>query len=146
VLNWSYEQNNEPRLKNGLTNLSLNYKVTTIRWPWKTLILPTSSSILKPPNSSNVFTINPNILLDVTTRNDPIHSNPCCHDPSLGFMTKTRGMERCGLKVQLGSHIHTLGSAGKCEGMNPCIPKWAPILEVGVLMDSQIFREWFEGS
>jgi hypothetical protein len=30
--------------------------------------------------------------------------------------------------------------------MSPHTPKWTPTLGVGVLMDSQIFRERFEGS
>jgi hypothetical protein len=59
-----------------------------------------------------------------------------CHDPSLGFATKARGMERCGPKVQLESHIHALGSAGECEGMNPHAPKWAVTLGIGVSIDS----------
>jgi hypothetical protein len=61
-------------------------------------------------------------------------------------MTKARGMERYRLRVQLGTHIHIPRNVGKCEGMSPCTPKWAPILGVGVLMESRIFRKWFEGS
>jgi hypothetical protein len=34
---------------------------------------------------------------------------------------------------------------GECEGMSPHTPKWAPILKVGVLVESQIFRKRFEG-
>jgi hypothetical protein len=48
--------------------------------------------------------------------------------------------------MQPRSHIHIPRSAGKFEGMNPHTPKWAPILRVGVMMDSQIFRKQFEGS
>jgi hypothetical protein len=33
---------------------------------------------------------------------------------------------------------------GKCEGMSPHTPKWAPTLGVGFLMDFQIFKEQFE--
>jgi hypothetical protein len=55
-------------------------------------------------------------------------------------------MERCELKVKLGSHIYTLGSARKCEGISPHTPKWIPILGVGVLMDFWIFIKQFEGS
>jgi hypothetical protein len=69
-----------------------------------------------------------------------------CYDLNPGLMTNARGMERCGLKVQPGNHIHILGSARECEGMNPHTPKWAPILGVGILMDFRIFKEWFEGS
>ncbi len=53
-------------------------------------------------------------------------------------------MEKCGAVVQPGSHIHTLGSVGECEGMSPHIPKWTPILGIGIVMDSQIFKENFE--
>ncbi len=55
-------------------------------------------------------------------------------------------MERCGLGMQLGSHIRTFGSVGKCEGMNPQIPKGIPILRVGIPMDFRIFKKPFEGS
>jgi len=44
-------------------------------------------------------------------------------------------MERCGPRVQLENHIHTLSNVGKCEGMSPHIPKWIPTLGGGVLMD-----------
>jgi hypothetical protein len=37
------------------------------------------------------------------------------------------------------------GSVQKCEGMGPHTFKWTPSLEVGVLMDFWICREWFEG-
>jgi hypothetical protein len=33
----------------------------------------------------------------------------------------------------------------KSEGMNPHIPKWTPILGVGVPMDSRFFRGWLQG-
>jgi hypothetical protein len=44
-------------------------------------------------------------------------------------------------KWSLGVTFHAPGSVGKCEGMNSHTPKWAPILGVGLLMDSRIFRE-----
>jgi hypothetical protein len=50
-------------------------------------------------------------------------------------------MEKCRLKMQPASHIHTLESAKECEGMSPHTFKWTPTLEVGVLMDFQILRE-----
>jgi hypothetical protein len=55
-------------------------------------------------------------------------------------------MERYKLGVQLGSHIHTSGNVGKCEGVSPHTPKWTLVLGVRVLMDSQLIKEWFEGS
>jgi hypothetical protein len=45
-----------------------------------------------------------------------------------------------------GVTSHTLGSVGKCEGVNPHIPKASPTLGDGVPVDSQKFRERFEGS
>jgi hypothetical protein len=44
------------------------------------------------------------------------------------------------------SHFHAFESVGRCEGMNPRISKWAPILRVRVLMDSWIFRNQLQGS
>jgi hypothetical protein len=55
-------------------------------------------------------------------------------------------MERCGLRVQLGSHIHTPESARECEGMSPHNPNWTFTSCVGLSMDSRIFKEKFEGS
>jgi hypothetical protein len=46
----------------------------------------------------------------------------------------------------MGVTFHALGIVGGCEGMNPHTPKWAPTLGVGVSMDSQIFKEQFQGS
>jgi len=54
--------------------------------------------------------------------------NMQCHDLSLGFVTKARGMERCGLIMQPKSHIHIPKSARECKGMSPHIPKCALIL------------------
>ncbi len=44
------------------------------------------------------------------------------------------------------NHISFPESVGECEGMNAHIPKWAPTLEVGVLMDFRIFKEQLHGS
>jgi hypothetical protein len=69
-----------------------------------------------------------------------------CHNPNLGLASKARA---CKVTGQEGSPIvtfHCLGSVGECEGMNLHTPKWAPILGVGVLMDSQIFKEQLQGS
>jgi len=46
----------------------------------------------------------------------------------------------------LGITFHVPKSVEQCEGMNPNIPKWAPTLGIGIPMDSQIFREVFQGS
>jgi hypothetical protein len=46
-----------------------------------------------------------------------------------------------GQEGSLGVTFHAPGSVGECEGMNPHIPKWAPILGVEVPMNSWIFIE-----
>jgi len=69
-----------------------------------------------------------------------------CHNPNLGLVTKARA---CKGEAQEGSPrvtSHVPRSARECEGMNLHTPKWVPTLEVGIPMDSQIFREWFQGS
>ncbi len=63
------------------------------------------------------------------------------HNPNLRLTTKARACEGVGQEGNMGVTFHALGSARKCEGMNPHTPKWAPTLGVGVLMDFQIFRE-----
>jgi hypothetical protein len=55
-------------------------------------------------------------------------------------------MERCESRVQPRSHIHTPGNVGECERMSPHIPKWTPILGVGISITSWIFKEQFERS
>jgi hypothetical protein len=61
------------------------------------------------------------------------------HNLNLGLATKARDLEKCGPKVQPGSHIHNLGNVGEHEEMSPHIPKWAPTLGVGIPMDFQFF-------
>jgi hypothetical protein len=51
-----------------------------------------------------------------------------------------------GQKGSLGVTSHALGSVGECEGMNPHTPKSAPTLGVGVLRDSQSFKEQLQES
>ncbi len=41
---------------------------------------------------------------------------------------------------------HAHGGARECEGIGPHTPKGTPTLGVGVSMDSQMFREWLQGS
>jgi hypothetical protein len=69
----------------------------------------------------------------------------CCN-LSLGLATKARAYEGVGQESSLGVTFHALESVRECEGMNPHTPKWAPILRVGVPMDSQIFRGRLQGS
>jgi hypothetical protein len=85
-------------------------------------------------------------FLDIHMNKKTIIFHDYYHDLSFGLMTKTKGMERCELKVQPGSHIHIPESVGECERMSPHTPKWIPTLGVQVLMDCQIFKKQFEGS
>jgi hypothetical protein len=66
--------------------------------------------------------------------------NICCN-LSLGLVTKARACKGASQDGSMGVTSHAPRSVGECEGMNLHIPKWAPILGVGVLMDSQIFKE-----
>jgi len=86
----------------------------------------------------------------------------CCHNPNFGLVTNAKGLQGCGPrrspgikakrsqgcgpKKSPGVISHTLGSVRKCEGVNPHTPKATPTLGDGVLVDSQNFREQFQGS
>jgi hypothetical protein len=63
-----------------------------------------------------------------------------CYNPSPRFVTKVRAYRAVSQKWSSGITFHAPRSVGECEEMNPHIPKWAPILGVGALMDSQIFK------
>jgi hypothetical protein len=82
-----------------------------------------------------------------------------CHDPNFELMTKAsvatlalgsrpkQRLARLRAKREAReSHLMLLGSAGKCEGMNLHTPKGVSTLRVGVLVDSQIFKEQLQGS
>jgi hypothetical protein len=62
-----------------------------------------------------------------------------CHNPSLGLAIKARACKIAGQERKPGSER-------KCEGMNPHTPKGASTLGVGVLVDSRMFKEQFQGS
>ncbi len=64
-----------------------------------------------------------------------------CHNLSLGLATKAKACKGAGQKGSPGIASHAPGSVQECEGMKPHIPKGAPILGVGVSVDSQIFRK-----
>jgi hypothetical protein len=68
--------------------------------------------------------------------------NGICHNLSLGLATKARVCKGVGQEGSSGVTSHAPDNVGECGGMNPHIPKWAPILEVGVSMDPRIFKEW----
>jgi len=69
-----------------------------------------------------------------------------CHNLSLGLTTKARACKVANQEGSLGVTPHAPGSVRKCEGMNPHTSKRASTLGVGIPMDSQIFREQFQGS
>jgi len=69
-----------------------------------------------------------------------------CRNLSLGLATKARACEGASQVWSLGVTFHVPGSVKKGKGMNSHTPKWASTLGVGVLMDSQIFIKWFQGS
>jgi hypothetical protein len=61
-------------------------------------------------------------------------------------VTKAKGLQGGGPRGSPGVTSYAPGSVGKCEGVNPHIPKATPTLGDGVLVDSQNFRERFQGS
>ncbi len=68
----------------------------------------------------------------------------CCN-PSIGLVTKAKGLQKCRPRGSLGVTSHIPGSVRKCEGVNPHTPKATPTLGDGVLVDSQNFREQIKG-
>jgi hypothetical protein len=57
-----------------------------------------------------------------------------------------QGLTKVQANRSLGVTFYAPESVGQCEGMNPHTPKWAPTLEIGVLMDFQIFKGRLQGS
>jgi len=55
-------------------------------------------------------------------------------------------LQGCEPRGNPGVTSHTPGSVGKCEGVNPHTAKATPTLGDGVPLDSQNFREQFQGS
>ncbi len=68
-----------------------------------------------------------------------------CHNPSLGLATNARACKNASQKGSPGVTFHAFRSAKEYEGMNPHTPKGTPTLRVGVPVDSQIFKEQFQG-
>ncbi len=69
-----------------------------------------------------------------------------CRNPSFGLATKAKGLQRCRPRGSPEVTSETPGSVGECEGMSLHTPKATPKLGEGVSVDSQNFREQFEGS
>jgi len=57
-------------------------------------------------------------------------SHNWCRNPSLGLMTKARGLQGCGPRGSLGVTPHVLESVRRCEGVNPHTPKATPTWEM----------------
>jgi hypothetical protein len=64
-----------------------------------------------------------------------------CRNPSLGFVTKAMACKGASQEGSPGVTFHGPKIVGECKGMNPYTPKWAPVLGVGVPMDSWIFKK-----
>jgi len=64
----------------------------------------------------------------------------CCN-PSFGFATKAKGLQGCEPRESSGVTSHTPESVGKCEGVNPHIPKATSTLGNGLPVDFQNFKE-----
>jgi hypothetical protein len=75
-----------------------------------------------------------------------LHAHLTCRNPRFGLATKAKGLQGCGPKGSPGVTSGTPESVRKCEGVNPHTPKATPTLGDGVPVDSQNFREQFEGS
>jgi hypothetical protein len=92
--------------------------------------------LLDHPNDTNFFTPNPPYY----NNNEYSEEDPC-RNPSLGLMTKARGCKVAGQEGSSGVMPHALGSARECEGIDLHTSKGTPLLGVGVLVDSRMFRE-----
>jgi hypothetical protein len=102
------------------------------------LIYPCLST--KPTSKWHFVSGLPNGSLEIPKVGTP------CRNPSFGLATKVKGLQGCGPKGSLKVTSGTPGSVGKCEGVNPHTPKAIPTLGDGVPVDSQNFRDRFEGS
>jgi len=60
-------------------------------------------------------------------------------------VTKAKGLQGCGPRESPGVTSHTLGSLGKCEGVNLHTPKATSTLGDGIPVDSRNFRKQFRG-
>ncbi len=60
-----------------------------------------------------------------------------CRNPSFGLTTKAKRLQGCGPKESLRVTSHTLGSVGKCEGVNLHTPKAIPTLGDGTFKISE---------
>jgi len=68
-----------------------------------------------------------------------------CHDPSLRLVTKVRSCKGASRKWSLKVTFHALGNVGKCKGMNPHTPKWAPTLGIKIQWILKFSESNFKG-
>jgi len=61
-------------------------------------------------------------------------------------VTKAKGFKVAGQNGSPGVMPHALGSARKCEGINPHTPKGIRTLGVQIPMDSRMFKKRLQGS
>jgi len=65
---------------------------------------------------------------------------------TLGSRPRQKGLQGCGPRGSPGVTSETPGSVGECEGVSHHTPKATPTLGDGLPVDSQNFRDQFEGS
>jgi hypothetical protein len=75
-----------------------------------------------------------------------VKGHPNCHNLTFGLVTKAKGLQECRPRGSLGVTSHIRRSVGKCEGVNLHTPKVTFTLGDGVPVNSQNFRERFQGS
>jgi hypothetical protein len=69
-----------------------------------------------------------------------------CRNLSLGLTTKTRGLQGCGLRERLGSHITCSRSAKSVKEWTLTLPSELPCWELESQMNFRIFKARFQGS
>jgi hypothetical protein len=69
-----------------------------------------------------------------------------CRNPSLRIETKAKGLQGWRPRGKPGSHISCSRECRRVWRNELHTPKWAPTLEVEVMMNSPIFKEWLQGS
>jgi len=76
----------------------------------------------------------------------PINIVGECCNPNFALATKAKGLQGCGPRGSPRITLETPKNVGECEGVSLHTPKATPKLGEGVPVDSQNFKERFEGS
>ncbi len=74
-----------------------------------------------------------------------VKGHPNCHNLTFGLVTKAKGLQECRPRGSPGVTSHIRRSVRKCEGVNLHTPKVTFTLGDGVPVNSQNFRERFQG-